>query len=576
MPRVAAPSLPDLLMTRSLALLAALLAVLPAAAQAEDNCHIKADLFFQPSGASGAFARTWSPLELLLRRAPQATDFTPGERWHQEDPEAGHYDKADSIDHWRKAVESAERARFDYQQACLPSGVEVAFTCANASALLWKSGPVSQPYAKEWSAGEILIASLEPDVPAAWVDPRGATEAGERTAHWQDASRWALALFHALASSCAPEALVPPSARLQPFKPPEPAEVLTRHPELRRRGAPILPYVLGVPAEVSSPKGFQFALSQLVTGSQAAFAPTIAGSPFAKSEDEVLRHSTLAFNLLFVQPPAAVGGPGTTWSAPIFSSGDIFVGTTTEKSAFDWQNAVRRDADKNQRQVDELQRAAFLQLVATYRQLARGEQDRPAFLSAYEIARQRFIKAVDEYVQAAYVRPVEEANEVIWNVFARVRYTLDATWTPEIPDLFNASVGARIVRQLSHQPNQPRLSGTVSLTAGLSAFPTTDYLKVSDVGGGLSKRAALVDGSVGVLMELPDSSAMPNSKLALSALTRFTPVGRFDYSFGGTASLILPVTENMSVAAAYTLRCNPARPPCFGTSGITFGGTFVP
>ena len=550
-------------MNRSAALLLALLPLLPTAARAaQDGCYAQAEQLLHSTTTSRAHARTWSPLELLLR-ASSVTPGRPVAGWNEQDPQGGAGGETAIAERWVAAVRYARGVHADHAKAC-----GLAYTrppaCVDAAPELWISGPASQLYTKSWSAMELLANASGPaEVARAWLE-RDARAGGNTEAHREAASRWALGLFHAFASGCRPEDLVPQAdVNVRLFAPPTPAEMQAHHPRLRRFDRAPLPYVLGAPVELPATDRWQFTSTLVETAGRAGFAPTLSFS--GRLPDAPAWNGTMAVSLLFVLPGDRAGQPG-----PPFAGGDFLVGATTDNRDA-WQMALRNPDRAYRRKLEDLQRSAFLQAVTRYRALARQEPDRLALQTALGAGREDFRQSVERHVLDAYVQPSLASHWSV-DVYSRLRVTADATATPEIPDLFSANAGGRVAWHSLRRSDALNLSVHLLVNAGISAYPTSEVLHYAEAAYLPDSRAVpLFEGALGITLEMPETSNLPGSTLAFSALLR-RAVGRPDNSLGVSGSFMVPLSSNLGIGSTLTLRWDQVTRRWIGTSGLTLAG----
>lgn len=452
-------------------------------------------------------------------------------------------------------------------------------TCQDRANGLFQGDAESQRVAHSWNALEILLASSTIDVvPADWVnqdavplraDTVAADAEQQHRANWRAAWAWAFARFDAFAEHCSPGELVPldstgkPLDRSSPFGVMSPPDVIGMIDAYQadngvKVSSAALVELLGSPGGVPTPQPLQIALTQVTTAGQPGFVGTLGSAPWARNNSALVRHLTFSGSTLIVSPSQPSGGGSVE---PTFASGEFVVATALPNRAYDWLRGRAKQQPVIEARFRELVLSAEQDLVYLYKLRPADVAKETAFTGALSSASATLLAHSVEYFGEALVRPEDEKVPTAGTFYARGRYTPDATWVPELPDLLSAGLGAAYYTAFSK--TQDKIGGAFHASLSLSysdysTTPTADGTPVLRTADFPASHPAVLGDVWTSLDVLAPTTPAGRPYLTASATLRFASrelaEGIPELSFGAKGALTVPVSPGIAIQAAFLSR----------------------
>lgn len=414
--------------------------------------------------------------------------------------------------------------------------------------------------ARSWSVLE-LLGRASSDVPdEKWLeqDPGTTTLGATPEARWKAATTRALAKVDPLVRGCTPAELdaLEPILFARVFVVPTPVEALKQYALEHPPSSALVASVATTQGAFPAPVPLQLGLSQVVTKGQPGFAPSLAGSPAAKSPSAFLRHLSIAGGALIVTP---------TTQAPELASFDVSAAWSNTPSPDDWLREVNAQQDQDAEGIAGLARAAVVDLFRNYKGTSTAPNE-AAFRAALAASTRWFTSRVNDRYVDRHVVPLERAN-LAWAgaVAMRVRGTPNATFVPELPDLLSAGVEATGRLQFL-RGGVGSLAVQGSASAAYSGWSTRRFASWSAIDA--SAHGARFDLSLGLSSTLTTGVlGAPAPRLTAQFVARGLLGASPDGNLGFNGQLEVPVSANVSLLGSVLVRCNSLG--CIQTSGLT-------
>jgi hypothetical protein len=457
--------------------------------------------------------------------------------------------------------------------------------------------------ARTWSVMDILLATEDGQQPAQWPphsvkvkdgnEEKEILNAGEDnpslTGHgatpeerWRTAYAKALERFHQYTRACTAEELVGVVSLTEgwasdAFGDPTALEALERYAQTTKPRSLLIARSVGHLGGLPVTRPLVLALSQTFTRGQPGIAPSLAISPMTHARDSFLRHLVLSASGLIINPAAAPGTGGV--ARPIAASFEGHAGSSSNVRVEDWYREVLDHSPRNVDELNRLRKDTLRRLVADY--IAANPGDDTArrgevFAALRSTAFQNFQDDVFTYYKHQYILPAERRKTVFdWSLALRGRYTRDATWVAEVADLAALGLDGSFDFQFANL-NGFKFSLAGGLLASSSWYPTQQgwtRIDTPPAPGASSAWGLLADANLGFTLFVPaesEGSVISAARLSVLGLARGqVRPGADSLRFGFNATLEVPVSNNVTLAGTYTLRCQD-RSACVASSGLTF------
>lgn len=454
--------------------------------------------------------------------------------------------------------------------------------------------------ARSWSVLDILLSSDDGKPPSQWLpheivpasgppianpgedDPALSSNGATPEERWETSYKEAIARFHAHAMACTPDEFVgvPGLAtgwNSDAFGDPTALEALEDYAQVVKPRSILLSRSVGHLGGLPAVRPIVLALSQTVTRGQPGFAPSLSLSPFTDSEGWFARHLVFSLSGLIINPDTASEAGGEI--TPVVASVEGYVGTSSEARVDDWYLDVIRHSTENIDALNELRKNKLRRMVEDYRKAAPGNntsKQKEAFLAVRNAAARNFRDDVFTYYKNRYIFPLETKKSTFdWSLAIRARYTNDATWVAEVADLVAVGLEGAFEYQFADVDGF-KFSLTGGLLGSASGYSTAlGWLRTDTPPEGVDTPGwgALADANMGLTLFVPaesEGSVVSAARVSLSGLAR----GQLreeasSLRFGFSATLEIPVSERVSLAGSYTLRCLGGG-TCVSSSGLTF------